>query len=216
MAVESVCVIPGATEDEVYLSVLRSINGVNVRFIERMASRAPATQADSFFVDCGLAYDGVPEDAFTGLDHLNGETVSILGDGAVFPDQVVANGTITLDSEVSKAAIGLPYRYTVKPMRIDINSVGGTSKGSLKAIPELTISFLETSGAQYGQDVDHLYDIDWRTTEPYGSPPSLFTGDKTVTTEGGFDTETPIMISGIQPLPCTVRAIVAKVQVVNR
>jgi hypothetical protein len=216
-ASQTVAVIPGDGEDQVWVGVLRTLNGEQVRCIECMKPRVFATQADCFFVDCGLFYDlETPSTTLTGLDHLEGETVAILGDGAVYPNQIVADGQIVLAQAVSKAAVGLPYRYTLKPMRIDMNTAKGSSHGSYKKIAELVISFLNTLDAKYGADLDHLYDIDWRTTEPYGAPPVLFTGDKVVTLDGGFDPEAPIVISGEEPLPCCVRAIVARLEVPGR
>jgi hypothetical protein len=213
---ESVAVLPGPQEDEVWVSVLRTINGQQVRTIERFTSRLFTDQADCFYVDCGVFYDGPPTTILAGLDHLEGETVAILGDGAVYPPQVVANGQVVLSQAVSKAAVGLPFRYAVSPMRIEVPSKGGSGQGSYVKIAEMALSFLNTLNAQYGPDLAHLLDIDWRTTEAYDSPPALFTGDKVVTLDGGFDPETPIVISGQDPLPCTLRAIVVRAERTGR
>jgi hypothetical protein len=211
--VESVAVIPGEDEDEVWLATVRSINGSTVRYIERMKPRDFDTQADAFFVDSGYTYEGVATTTITGLDHLEGETVQVLGDGAVFAETTVSSGEITLDSEVETAHVGLPYTYTVKPMRIDVSVQGGTSKSSFKKITEMYVSFYQTLGAKYGKDEDHLTTIPWRTDETYSSPPALFTGDKKVVLDAGYDRETEFIITGNDPLPCTVRAIVVKMEV---
>lgn len=215
--VDSVAVIPGTTEDEVWLSTRRLINGATKSYIEQMQPRDFGSLQDAFFVDCGILYEGTPADRFSGLDHLEGCEVVILGDGAVFPRQTVTHGAVTTTSQVSPAVIGLPYRYTLEPMRLDVTTQGGTSKGSYKKSAELVVSFYETGGAKYGKSIDKLKDIKWRTMdELLGSPPALFTGDKTLVFDGGFDTEDHIIISGDDPLPCTVRAIVARMDVVGR
>ena len=213
--VESVAVIPGDEEDEVWLATIRSINGSDVRYIERMTSRYFSTQEDAFFVDCGLTYTGAATATLTGLSHLEGETVQILGNGAVFPEEIVSGGSITLDETVTKAHVGLTYRYTVKPMRLDI-SANGTTKGSYKKITDVYVSFFETLNAKYGEDTSTLYDIDWRTEEAYGDPPEIYTGDKKVVLDSGFDPEDPLVISGNDPLPCTVRAIIVHLEPVGR
>jgi hypothetical protein len=204
-------VIPGATEDEVWLATVRG----GVRMIERMAPRAFALQADAYFVDCGVAYTGAAT-VFTGLDHLEGQTVSILGDGAVFPSQVVVGGQVTLDTSVSKCAIGLPFRYTLKPMRIETQTQAGASHGSAAKIAEVVVSFYRSLDVQYGVDLSHLFDLDWRSIETYDLPPALFTGDRTLTLDGGFDSETPIILTGVEPLPATIRCIVARVDFSGR
>lgn len=63
--VEAVASVPEGDEDALYLVVQRTINGTPRRYIERMASRqltqygSDQTVYDrSFFVDCGLSYDG--------------------------------------------------------------------------------------------------------------------------------------------------------------
>lgn len=64
--IEKVCSIPEGSEDALYLIVRRTINGVVRRYIERMQSRiipliansSAADVAQSYFVDCGLSYQG--------------------------------------------------------------------------------------------------------------------------------------------------------------
>jgi hypothetical protein len=163
----------------------------------------------------GGTVQGPALDTFTGLDHLEGETVSILGNGGVFPPQVVVDGTVTTDAKVFTAHIGLSSTYQVSPMRLDITTPVGTTHGSIKKISEVVFSFFKTLNAQYGDGTD-TYDIDWRTTEVYDSPPELFTGDKTVAFDSGFSTEDNIIISGSDPLPCTVRAIIPRIEKTGR
>lgn len=64
-AVEAVASVPEGDEDALYLIVKRTINGSTKRYIERMESRqltkylsGDFPQDRSFFVDCGLTYDG--------------------------------------------------------------------------------------------------------------------------------------------------------------
>jgi hypothetical protein len=55
---ESVCVIPETGGEKfTYVVILRRINDVNRRFIERMHSRLFTEIQDAFFVDSGLSYD---------------------------------------------------------------------------------------------------------------------------------------------------------------
>ena len=57
--VESVAVVPGANEDEVWVSVERTIDGSTVRYIEQMQPFDWGDdQEDAFFVDSGLSFDG--------------------------------------------------------------------------------------------------------------------------------------------------------------
>jgi len=213
---ESVCVTPSTDEDVITLTDQRTIDGSTVRYIEEMQPRdfgSTTDATDAFFVDCGIIDEG--GDVTVEVAHLEGETVLVLGDGAVQTSKTVSNGVITIDKAVDKAIVGLSSTYQVSPMRMDFNTPAGTTQGSIKKTSEMVISFHATGGAQYGDDTD-TYDIDWRTTEDYDSPYELFTGDKTVVFDGGFSTEDNIIISGSGPLPCTVRAIIPRIEKTGR
>jgi len=213
--VESVCVIPGTTEDEVYLTVQRVINGSTVRYIEKMMPRDWGTdRSNAFFVDAGITDEG-GDTTISGLDHLEGQTVAVWADGAVFATETVVGGEITIATASTTVQVGLPYTYKLEPMRIDIATPGGTTYGSKKAVYEIMVSFFETLNAQYGDGVN-THDFGWRTTEEYGAPPALKTGDKEAVFDGGITTNIRLVISGSDPAPCTVRAILAKIEVTER
>jgi hypothetical protein len=126
------------------------------------------------------------------------------------PSETVEAGEITLSGVYTKVVVGLSYRYKLKPMRFDSQFADGTTKGSVRKVAELVLSFLKSGNVEYGRDVENLSNIDWRTTEAYGEPPALYTGDKTVVFDGGFDAEDSILITGNDPLPCTLRCMVLK------
>jgi len=115
---ESVCSISEGNEDAVYVIVKRTIDGVTRRYVERFASRLVSAPEDAFFVHCGLTYDGSPVSTVSGLDHLEGETVAILADGAVLPQDTVTNGSITLPVAASVIHIGLPYVSEIESLPI--------------------------------------------------------------------------------------------------
>lgn len=214
---ESVSVIPGTSEDEVWLSVQRTINGSTVRYIEQMQPRDwGSDDEDAFFVDSGLTYDGAATLTLSGLEHLEGEVVGILGNGGVKADETVVDGEITLAETVTKAHVGKRFTYKLEPMTLNIVTQAGTARGSIKKITELVINFFKTSQAKYGCTDDELLEIDWRTTEDYDSPPELFTGEYTVTFDGGFSTEDRIIIIGDDPLPCSVLSIIVRVEKTGR
>lgn len=63
--VENVCCIPENGQYAVYLSIRRVINGVTVRYIERMSSRIWSDVLDATYLDCFAKYDGTNEGAIT-------------------------------------------------------------------------------------------------------------------------------------------------------
>lgn len=52
------CALPGKKESECYFLVERFIDGETVQCIEQQAPTRAATEADMFFVDCGVTFDG--------------------------------------------------------------------------------------------------------------------------------------------------------------
>lgn len=223
--VKTMCVIPSIDEDEVWLGVERTINTIATTCIERFAQRRlPTSFEDCFFVDCGLTYDGAATNTLT-AEHLIGETVTVLGTSGstvtVYNDLVVSSeGIITLpdSATVTKAQYGLPYTHKVSPMRMDNETSGGTTHGTIKKIPELVLSLLDSANVTYGDSSSDLHDIDLETPELVNTSEitGLFTGDVTVHQDGGFSVDDSIVIAGSDPVPCTVRAIIARTDITGR
>ncbi len=222
--VNSGSIIPGTDEDEVWFSTDRTLNGVEVTCIERMTVRTITDDDDAHFVDCGIIYDGVAATTITGLSHLENETVVILADGEAVAPQVVTGGAITLATAASVVHAGLPFTPQVKPMRLDVEDTGGTTHGSIKNIPELVLSLLNSKNVAYGDSIDDIFDVDLSSDELVNNSEvtDLFAGDVTVHQDGGFSIEDSIVItsqktSGLtDPTPLTVRAIVARMDKTGR
>lgn len=214
--VESVGVIPDGDNDQVWLSVKRYINGEEVRQVETLESGRETVQpedGDDFFVDSGVSYSGAETTIISGLSHLEGETVQVLGDGAVLNDLVVSGGLVELDSPVSKASVGLGYMSDLETMRIEAGSADGTAQGKIKRFNKVSFRFYETLGAKFGPNADKLDIIPFRDSSvPMGQAPQRFTGDKEVSWPSGYETEGRLYIRQDQPLPMTILAIMPRVR----
>ena len=208
--VESVATLPTDTgEDELYMVVKRTINGVTKRYIELMKPFSfGGVTTGAFFVDSGLAYSGSAVTTLSGLHHLQGETVSILANGASHQDKTVANGAVGLNVSTTVAAIGYGYSSVMETLRLEAGSVDGTSQGKPKRIHAITVRLHETVGAEIGSGSDKLDRIYFRDSSmPMDQAVPLFTGDKDVEFEGGFDDDDRIYARQTQPLPLTVLAL---------
>lgn len=213
--VESVAVIPGdLDEDNVYLVVKRTINGATARYIETFSNFDFGTDIeDAFFVDSGLTYSGSAATTISGLDHLEGESVSILADGSTHPNKTVSSGSITLDRSTTKAHIGLGFNSTLQTMRVDAGGTEGTAQGKIKRIHDITLRLFRTVGIQVGSSETEIDRIPFRSSaDAMGSALSMFTGDKEVEFRGGFDNDGFIVVKQNQPLPTTVLAIFPRLQ----
>jgi hypothetical protein len=213
----SVCTVPGPTQDEVWVVVEREVDGKLRSYVERMENQFVGDATESaFFVDSGLSYNqGVNDTVFTGLDHLEGKTVSVLADGAVRPDVVVENGTITLAAPAMVVHAGLPYVSNMKTLRIEGGSMsGGTAQGRMKRISHVTVRLFESLGLQVGYDSEHLERAPFRSSaDKVGGAPALYTGDYEVKFNRGYDRDGQIYIRQDQPLPLSVLALIPEISV---
>ena len=208
--VESVATIPGdLNEDDTYLVVKRTIGGATKRYIEYFSSFDFGSDVeDAFFVDSGLTYSGSSATSISGLDHLEGQSVSILANGATHPDKTVSSGAITLDFAVTKAHIGLNYSSTLQTMRIEAGGTEGTAQGKTKRIHEVVLRLFRTVGVKVGSSETELDRIPFRSSaQAMTAAIPLFTGDKEIEFRGGFDTDGFVVVQQDQPLPLTVIGI---------
>jgi hypothetical protein len=200
---ESVAVIPhpDGDRDQVWVLVHRWIDGAEVRYVERLDDGAYLFDWPSLQSDCALSYNGVAATTISGLDHLEGELVAIVGDGAVYPEQAVSGGAVTLDPAASVVEVGLPFTATLETMRPEVQ-VQGTSQGRLKKWSEVIVRLDQTVGVRInGEQLPFRYSF-----MPMDQGVMPFSGDYRVDALG-WDAEGRIRIEQTQPLPLTVLAI---------
>ena len=181
------------------------------------------TIADAWFVDCGLQYSGAPVTSVSGLGHLEGKTVAILGDGSVVPSQIVSDGAITLDGSCSKVTVGLPYTADLATLDLELPSQGGTVQGQPKKIAEATIRVKDARGIRVGIEqevpvgsasgVALLVEVKQRSSEMLGSPMQPYSGDWQVSIPTEWNRGGRLFIRQSYPLPCTILAVVPEVSV---
>lgn len=218
--VESVAVIPNAAADadELWLIVKRTIDGNTVRYVEYMSGRFDEDDTtNAFFVDCGLTYDGSPVTTITGLDHLEGQVVSVLADGAVHPDRTVESGSIILVRAASVVHVGLGYVSDIQTLNIEAGAADGTAQGKTKRINRVVARLYKTLGLKYGPSEDKLDVFTFRTSaDAMNSPPALFTGDIEINWNSGYDKEGSMYFRQDQPLPFTLLGLFPQVTTQDR
>ena len=201
--VESVAVIPSADgkTDELWASIKRTIAGVTVRTIEYLNN--------SIYVDSGLQYSGSPTASLSGLGHLEGQTVQVLGDGAVFPNQTVTGGSITLSDTVSAASVGLAYATELATLAPEVPQTDGASFGKKKSWNRIILNLYQTLGISVNDK-----QLVFRTGgDPMDSAPPLFTGQFDITNLGWKEADTSITIKQEQPLGMTLISITGEMSV---
>lgn len=297
---ESCAVVAEGTEDVLYVVVKRTIDGSDVRYIERIASRFFTDPEDAIFVDSALSYDGTNtaattvtvttatdytpgedltittsvgvftfpaqtdvDDAiiltatdgteytlritstssstvataitdktlpagfqasatalwsfgrvnFSGLDHLEGETVNILADGAVHPQRVVTSGAISLDVPSVVVHVGLPIVADLETLPLTIQAESAFGQGRVKNVNKAALRVYRSSGIFIGPDSANLVEAKQRSTALYGSPPELKSEEIEVYLTPSWARDGQVFVRQLDPLPLTVSSLVLDVAI---
>ena len=217
----SVCSVPDGHDDALFTVVKRRVQDSDRYFMEKMAPQyIDGDYSLHSFLDCSLIYDrpGEPVSVLNGLDHLEGREVGVLSRGAVEHNRVVENGSIKLDAESDRVIVGLPYSAEIETMPVEVVGQNGSSVGKKKQINAVSLRVHETVGADVGLKLDQSDNVSastikWRSTEPYGSPPRPFSGDKRMVVAGMARNVVRVFISSPEPTPMTVLAVMAEIDV---
>ncbi|MBX7147130.1 MAG: hypothetical protein K1X44_07465 [Alphaproteobacteria bacterium] len=218
----SLSTISGLNQDELWLVVERTINNQIKHFIEYLGNEFnPKDENDKnecCFMDSALFYEGRAIQKVTGIDHLKGERVDILCDGAVHPERIVdGNGEITLDYPAQKIYVGLGYKSLLETLDFNFGFPLSSTVGKTKKINQLYINFLSTLGGKIGFDQTSMDEIVLRKmTMPMDKSPPLFSGIKTILFPKGWDKESRLIISQDQPLPMTILSIVSDISLMEK
>lgn len=206
--IESICTVEEGQEDVLYMVVNRTINSQQVRYIECFHTRDFVNLQDAYFVDCGATFtEGAPVTTVAGLTWLEGQTVSILADGAVQPRQVVTSGTVTIPNPATVWQIGIPITAQMQTIPLVFETMA-EGQGRAKNINKVWPRVATTSGVMIGPDFNNLTSYKQRMDEPYGSPPAIMTGELqpiVLTPEWGADGS--VCMQQTDPLPITIDAI---------
>ncbi len=218
--------IPGINMDSVYFVTQRTIPGVNggqpVQYVERMNGRNFLTNGVSdvtkaWFVDCGLQYnssDGGPTTTVSGLDHLNGATVSILADGNVQPQQTVVSGQIVLQYAAQTVTVGLKYVAQLQTLCMEPEGMTTQVQDYRKKISAVAVRVTDTRGLKVGPNFNDLTEIKERSSVvSMGTAIPLFTGDERVVIDNQYLVDDDVCIEQDNPLPCTILGVIPEVTI---
>ena len=214
---ESVAVIPGSNRDETWLVVKRTINGSTARYVEFLEAAFDSgdDQASALYADSGLTYADTetPTATISGLDHLEGETVKVLADGAVHPDCTVSGGEITLQHEANTVHAGLGYTHVYESLKWEAGSPAGTAQGQTKRIDGVTLMLLDSLNAKVGPVAEGLSIIPFRrVNDAMDTAVPLFTGEKFTEFDGDYTTDSRVRVEGDDPAPFTLLAVSPRIK----
>ena len=197
--IKSITSINETLENQVWIICERRINDTKRQYIEYLDPTLNMDCTLSALVNDGLT-------VVTGLNHLEGESVQVLVGDAVFPNQTVTGGSISVTLPTSASfksiEIGLGYTSKIKTMRIESGSQAGTAQARKKRYNEVVVRLYKSVGLTVNGD-----QIPFRSSStPMGQDIAEFTGDKRVSNLG-WNRDGQIEIEQTQPLPMTVLGI---------
>ena len=209
---DSIASIPGTDKDELWCIAKRTVGGETKRFVEQFQTTSWEDIEDGWYVDSGLDYSGVAKDTFSGIEHLEGVSVTPVVGGAILPDQTVISGTLTFDNEYTQVTAGLSYSAVLETMPIEVLSTAGTAQTKKKTVKRVSILLYKTLGLDVGGDEDNVDVLPFRSSaDLMGSAPELFTGDKQIEVPIGFNNNVSIAIVSSQPTPCSIIGVIPDV-----
>lgn len=219
--IEDIAVIPSpdGTRDDVWLVVNRTVNGATRRYVEYIRAEYQAGDAveDATYCDSGLTYDGSAATVLYGFDHLEGESVGLLIDGAASATVTVSAGTVTLPYAGSVVQVGKVFQSDYATNRIEAGAADGTSQSKTKRITDCAFRVYNTLGGTAGPsdtNQDEIPDLTYRSPATLmDSAPSLFSGDAVLAWPGGYETDGRIWYSNNSLFPATLIAIIPQVAV---
>lgn len=154
----------------------------------------------------------------SGLNHLNGMSVTGLADGEVIAPQTVVNGAITLSASASAIVVGLGFTAQLQGVYLEVGGV--TVQGQRKKIAAVNALLQSSKGGQIGANQKDgsvqspmqlaptwdastgMVDIQNKGRAPYGSTTRpLFTGYVRIPVPAGFGTTGQPAIQQTAPLP---------------
>ncbi|KKM14255.1 hypothetical protein LCGC14_1707980, partial [marine sediment metagenome] len=198
----------------------------DVYYIELFAPRDWGSDIeDAKFVDSLVTYDDVTaSSAMTGLDHLEGKTVSVFADGVVFDDAVVASGAITLKkatviTTASVVQMGLPYTMKGRSMRLAVPQSPSALQTKIKRVTSVTTRYIRSLLGSAGVEYDIKDTENGTVTEFLTDIGALYSTESADTpktdraTEGGFNEEAYTVILSDDPVPFTALATITEVEV---
>ncbi len=153
----------------------------------------------------------------SGLSWLANQTVSVLGDGAPQPNQIVSSdGVLSLPRAASKVQVGYPCPAKWQTMRFNAGAQDGTSQGKLARITRPVVRLWETLGLTFGPTFAQLDTLNFRDPAAnMDQPVPLFTGDMVLEWDSDQNRDPWMCFQQSDPLPAMIVAIMPQITVMD-
>jgi hypothetical protein len=153
----------------------------------------------------------------SGLSHLEGETVSILADGAVQVDQVVASAALTISPKAAVIHVGFGYNSDGQMLRLEAGAADGTAMGKYQRIHRVGMMVHRSLGLSIGTDLADLTTLTFRTAaDKMTRAPALLSSIISEELEANYEMGNRVAWRQSQPLPSTILAVMPQMLTQDR
>lgn len=240
-AFESICALPTGEDDDIYVVVRRTANGETKRYLEKFATTSELGGGNgTFLMDSIVTWSaGAPTTTITGITHLAGHEVVVYATAGGFQANayqtsafqttssviierhtVSSSGTITVNTPMSAAIIGLPYTARFKSVKLAYASQGGTALIQKKRVNHLGLLGINiaTDGLRIGRDFDNMTKLanvyKGREIGEFEVHPDW---DYEASSFGGkWDSDSRVCIENVSPYPATISGLVISMETNDR
>lgn len=170
-----------------------------------------------YLMDSSVKVNPSPtQTVITGLDHLEGETVQIVGDGIVLSPKTVASGQITLDANeigYSEIELGINFVPEIVPMPLNTSIGSGQNAMRLKRVLRINMRVYQTYGVHIDGNAVPIRTFGSAPTTPLDSAPTALSGIiDDVYDINGWNRDVMPTISVPDPTPFHLQAIEYEVE----
>ena len=196
--------------DEVFIQSVKGMTQINGKVFT--VANAAANTFELSGVD-GTAYTAYASggvvirrtNSLSGLFHLEGETLAVLGDGAPQASVAVSAGSVTLDQKAGFAHVGFPFNSDIKTLPLDAGAARGSAGAQLRRVHRANFRVYRTQGMKIGPTFSNLDTVVFRTpSDITDAAVPLFTGQVAQQFNGSMDTEGSICLRMDEPTPATI------------
>lgn len=152
---------------------------------------------------------------FSGLEHLEGETVAVVGNGGYIGDFKVKDGCVDIASantnKVGSAVIGLRYKGVLKSPNLGMALQTNQTYTTMKNIYSIILKLSFSAGGKVGDSLYNLETVqDFNPEGLFDTPPLPMDSDKEILCNGKSEKEKHYFVVQNEPLPFTIAMIVPK------
>lgn len=197
------------------VTVFNNTQEVTAAIIQPMTNPLPDDPKGRFDVQPAGAWSiDEPFTTFFGLDHLEGQQVSVLADGGVVNGLTVQGGSVTLPQPATKVIAGLGFQAQLQTMYLDIGQEANTVQGKRKKVGALTVRAKDSRGLKAGRTFSTLVPIkEMNRVTLMGNAQKLVTADERIIMDPLWDVPGQICLQVDDPLPATVLGVIPEITV---